>query len=298
MISRRLDDINRTELFFTATLLPYALIDSDFGGLRKLVGLLKSKGLIPRRHADGVRSSELWNLDWSHPEIAPELYVIRDSKEAQLLNADQFARSKSLGESVPDLVVVIPPLRIAVEGKFFDQSRPNLGELNKQIQKQSKVLRLVFENRCDVTGIMHIALLPEDQERGVCADGVLTWTEVANLSESQLGHQHYVTERLQHAVKRWDHEFGDPDVNPLHNFDGTDKIDGILDRCRIHGAAIQIGFEKGRPKFERDSLEYLQKRTYKFRITGSNLGHATGRNWIDGDIFLEVATTVHWPWKK
>ena len=78
--SIRIDDICRTERYYTATLLPFILLHKKFSGLRSFLEILAKKG-VRAVNIKNQKSTSLWRgEEFKQVELITEMSIVRDVK--------------------------------------------------------------------------------------------------------------------------------------------------------------------------------------------------------------------------
>jgi hypothetical protein len=295
MQDARLDDLCRTERFFTATLLPALLLrDPQKDAVAFVTWMADVCGIQARK--PGGELDPL--LPLSMPidlEIVTELNVKRDlafyqpERLAELIDTPpvEAVRVKNAGQqSVPDVVLLLGDLLVVIEGKFFGD-RVTQEKLNRQLQEQQEeieIMRAYLGNR--VTRVAHVYLGPTKVEDLKC-DGMMTWTQVRDYAAGFLGKDHYVVNRLAKAVKRYSENEGSPNSNGA-NYDQKLGIDDMKEHCLKHRANVLVGFAGGEKVISEISADDLARRLYKVDFVVDQVGKKDRRNWIPGDRMLEL----------
>ena len=285
----RFDGIVRTERYFSATLLPAVLMHNGFTGLRQFVILLDAKATTERDAAGNLKPKrnhpEPDATDHANsPQIITEFHISRDLDYAGF-SLDPAFKEEHL--DVPDLVLIWHNRLIVCEAKFFTSF--NLTTLNQQLSSQRQQVSHPLEARPELTGYLHVALLPQDLGDQLDCNAVVTWREVGDLSGSVLGDNHYVTQRIKNAVERWDESTRDSESL---NYDGVDTLDDVILRCLKHGDRVEIGHIGGPGNLRMKPPEYVRQRLWKWRNPETNTGRTVRRNWIPGGTFMRAIAEV------
>jgi hypothetical protein len=279
----RLDDVIRSERYFTATLLPAVLFHNDLQGVKQFVDLVEEKatGLHDCSGAQGTKGTA--GYDFKDVEVITEFHIARDLIAADLqLCAAKVASEESERErrDAPDLVIIAGQGLVVCEGKFF--SNLNWNDLNNQlISQRSQVCHLLL-NRPKILGYRHVAIVPEKPPYDIGADAVLTWDDIRELAEKLMAPEHYVTARLRNAVKRYE-DSGDLCIL---NYDEILSFDAMRKRCRELGE-IEVGIVGGGGALRKPSLVEAVTRQWKCR-NPNNRGRVDPTNWLKGTLWLEI----------
>lgn len=243
---QRFDDLVRSERYSTATLLPAILLHDNFTGLDPFLRLVDAQG-----ERDG-RVLTLYDRDGtpirqqsaapgpSHPdaegvELITEFHIARDLRFKGLLPSPESevpldGDVEPPKRDAPDLVIVMGDELVVCEGKFFGACE--LGPLNAQLRSQRVQVRHLFDVRPSLRPYRHVALLPITFREHPECTAVVTWDDIARLSEDVLGPEHYVTRRLQAAVQRY---LGLLPVPTESYYDGILPWPNLLARCEGAG---------------------------------------------------------------
>ncbi len=216
----RLDDIVRSERYFTATLLPLILFQrcgKDWNGLHRFVALLREKYLTEKcpdgfqRNGQRIPFPEalpsfdaVGGLD---PQIITEFHIKRDllfSRPTLFQQADLADEEDRERRDAPDLVVIVNQRAIVCEGKFFTTG--NAQQLNPQLASQRLQLEHLFLADESLKSYVQVALVPGSAKKANKGDYdccVLTWEEIRDLSLSKpvMKDCNYVAERLTVALE-------------------------------------------------------------------------------------------------
>lgn len=290
---KRLDDLCRSERYFTATLLPALLMRNPETEVVSFVTWMEETCGIVARNRQGVPTSAVPPSKPTHVEIVTELNMKRDLKAHdeglfEILSARpsvQEARAKGTDrQSVPDIVLLVDDLLVVIEGKFFVRGvTPTT--LNRQLLEQREEIAIMLEHLGEgVTRVAHIYLGPTNLGELEC-DGTVTWSQLLGYAEGMLGADHYVVQRLAEAVRRYDKQGRGKRVEG-GNYQEKVGFQDMLKLCREHGAGILIGFDQGEAAVSKASREYLEERVYKVDYLNSLRGAKNLPNWIAGDRML------------
>jgi hypothetical protein len=279
----RVDDIVRTERYFTAGLLVHLLLADNFAGVRELFSLLADRGILSPGTAMAPLAPDT-------VQVIAELAVRRDL--LRLPGIPTIDSEDDVPRDVIDVVVIVGETLVAIEAKFF--SPTNLAAIGAQLATQRAALRLL-ERHADA-GIAHVCHVFLSADPTVEATqlwpsdtpdvGVLTWTNIAELAERLQGADAYVTQRLRRALDRYAVEFGDGESG--RNWADIEALDAVLQRCQAHGRDVLIGFTGGLAALEARPWSELMRRRYKWDRTAGGVGMKLARNWIRGDQFAAV----------
>src|SRR5579864_5530991 len=290
----RFDDIQRTERYFTATLLPALLFHDNFRGLEAFLELVESRAKSGRDKSGAIIDSvpPLPAIDRDTIELITEFHITRDLRAAghNLMagaSSDDDDASTTTPEipvrlDVPDLVIVVDDQLVVCEGKYFGSF--NLNSLNSQLRSQRNQILVLFQAHSTLSAYRHVAVLPFVPTTGVPdCDAVFTWRELADLACNVMGSSHYVSRRLC-AGDGYYQKLSGP-AEPGHGVLGQLSLSEALDRCVDSTAPIWIGLVGGKNALENRPLAELQARPWKWR---TSLDGATKSNWITCQDFVSV----------
>jgi hypothetical protein len=294
----RIHDICRTERYYTATLLPYALLHDSFAGVRAFLHILEDKGIC----ALGVRGKEPSSLNGSpftHIELISEMDIVRDAQfySPWLPGLDDVSGEEA--ESLcPDLVVVADGLLLVIEAKFFHTSI-STDKIRTQILAQRKVIEDIllrfpgysFDRYCH----LFLSAAPVASAVEIGCQGVLLWEDVTQLAEQVLGREHYVTQRLRRAVAMYELVQGGrvrSAGKSGRNYRGRLGLDEIIRKCQDDGDRLLVGYYGGERRLTAATLEDLTNRLFKWDWADDPVpnGRKVPSNWMVGSKFLRLVT--------
>lgn len=277
----RLDDVIRSERYFTATLLPAVLFHNDLQGVKQFVDLVEEKatGLHDCSGAQGTKGTA--GYDFKDVEVITEFHIARDLLAADLPLVANVADEEGERErrDAPDLVIVAGHGLIVCEGKFF--SNFNWPDLKNQLTSQRSQVRHLLPHR-QIPAYRHVAILPENPTIDIGADAVLTWNDIRALAEKLMGPEHYVTVRLRNAVKRYE-ESGDLSIR---NYDGILSFNDMRTKCQQHGI-VEVGLVGGKGALRKLGLGDAENKNWKWRDP-TNKGRVDPTNWLRGKDWLDA----------
>jgi hypothetical protein len=300
--SIRIDDICRTERYYTATLLPYILLHNSFSGLYQFLETLERKNIKARltENLELKEKSEknylLNHQNIKNIEIITEMDVVRDVKfYASWLKGMDNIDIEEADMLRPDVIIVVDELLIVIEAKFFHKA--SIEKIKSQLREQNNVINRIllrfpgyaFDRYC------HIFLsMMEIDPSVIGCDACLTWIDIEQLAKSVLGQEHYVTQRLQKAVAL--HQLVTPKV--IHGKSGSknyiEKISlpSMIAKCQQEGNRIFVGYTGGVKKLRSVNAEYLKERKLKWDWSENSIPPKEPDNWIKGDVFLAIIKEV------
>lgn len=288
----RIDDICRTERYYTATLLPYILFHESFTGLKKFLEILEHKG-VQAISVGSQQPTQLWQGDENieNPEIITEMDIVRDVKFYSNwlpgLNDINIEASEMLR---PDVMIIVNNLLLVVEGKFFHDAK--IQDIKHQLQSQRKVIEDIvlrfpgytFNRYCHIFLSARTDIKPSDIECNYC----LSWDEIENLAEQIIGKDHYVTQRIRKAVSLYHIITPNDEKKNKRNYIGKESLAKIIEKCKTDGGRILVGYDGGVKKLENADPDYLAKRPLKWDWSDKPILPKTPKNWINGNKFLSV----------
>ena len=290
----QIDDLSRTERYYTATILPYLLLYDNFNGLIEFLRWLESKNIYALDAQTNTSCGLLSRRKITHIELITEMDIARDirfySRYISGLRGMNVAEIPSLR---PDIVILTNQLVLVIEGKFFyDINSAN--DIREQLDGQRKVIKSVLLKFPGYSFDRYSQIFLAEQVRFSAEEldcqGTLTWSDVHDFSINLLGRSHYISRRLERAVhlykltsqnhseQRWDNK----------NYTGTLSLTGMIRRCEELGDDIIVGYLGGIGELWLTEVEVLRKRIYKWDTVKDPIGKKNLNNWIPGLRFLEV----------
>lgn len=297
----RLDDLCRTERYFTSALLTGLFFEDNLRGMDEFFRwLIANKGLAVARVDDGKLVTPASINTGGHVEILTEFNIKR---ELRCYHPDQLTElitdindcdntlDVTDGQSVPDVVLLADDTLLVMEGKFFvaDQSP---AKINMQLRSQKEEIELMVRHLAPrVKKTCHVYLSPEvdlDPDVYDC-DLVLSWEDIYAFACELVGEGHYISQRLATANARYRaSQAGSRGGRRTKNYRGTCAFDELLEMCRENGQNVLIGFSGGKSQLRASSPSYLRNRTYKWDDANNTRGKKSRSNWIRGDEFLRI----------
>lgn len=285
--SLRIDDICRTERYYTATLLPYVLFHESFTGLKKFLKMLEHKGVQAISVDAQKKPVQLWQSDEipHNIEIITEMDVVRDVKfYSNWLPGLERINIKA-SEVRPDVVIIANNLLLVIEGKFFHN--PTLQNIKQQVQDQRKVIENTilpfpgysFNRYCQI----FLSAETEESSKIGC-NTCLSWKDIADLAEQTLGQDHYVTQRIRKALLL----YNIINAKNKKNYIGKEPFAEIIKKCQTEGDRVFIGHVGGVKKLESADANDLTKKQFKWDWSEHPIPPKIPNNWIKGNKFLEV----------
>lgn len=216
----RIDDLVRTERYFTALLI-HVLLSENLSGVDAFIDLLCERGILtdrpPGNASDDPRS-----------QVVAELAATRDL----LKGGYEFDDPESPPRDVVDVVIVALGILIAVEAKFF--SPTSLSKVKGQLKTQGAALEQFHTDPSfSVSRVCQVFLTADEGIRPDHVDGtpVLYWRDVAELAIKCK--QTYVADRLERALQRYKVEFGGA-AGPAE-WKLVQGLDAVVAECRQYG---------------------------------------------------------------
>lgn len=282
--------------YFSATLLPLLLFHDRFAGLREFVAFLD------QRAAHGRDASERpvplpsagRSFDPAAIEVITEFHIHRDLRYANRLGrrgreGNEARRVRKETHDAPDVVMVLGDEMVVIEAKFFDSF--SLIRLNAQLYSQRCQIGYLFRDQEQIgrplAGYRHVALLPYVPSTAPSRDATISWAEVANLADQVLGSDHDATQRLRHAVHRYEDRQGDPQ---LTTYKGRLPLDGVLalvEEYREKEQRLLIGHVGGAANLRGRGIANARAKAWKWRDDSVH-GPMDPSNWIEGPDFAAI----------
>lgn len=280
----RIDDLNRSERYFTATILPYFLAFNSFKHIGEFISALD--GPIPPSEED-----------LNSMELITEVDFIRDLRKwAEIQNEiNLYEKYESLLKdtgrlAVPDVVIKYGKTIVVIEGKFFQKRRAAYYE--EQVSLQQKIIELIQEE-FPTFSFFHIFLTADKSlERIHHIDKVIYWQEeVMNLAneivEQYPDHTEldYFKGRLENAITRYYDEFEKP-TQPTDR-SGTMRFYELSDLIEFlvkEENDCFVGFTGGYQELMKTTLQQAQERAY-WQVNERQIRE---RTWIPRDKFLAL----------
>jgi hypothetical protein len=287
----RIDDICRTERYYTATLLPYILFHESFAGLRAFLRMLADKQICALDAETYAPVALNCGGPLANVELITEVGLVRDAKfYSSWIDGLEDIELKDAEELRPDLVIIADDLLVVLEAKFFLDSISQT-QIRKQLLNQREAIRKVylrfpgygFRQYCH----LFLSAKPPVSAEAIGCQGVLSWDDIRHLAEQVLGKEHYVTERLTRALEWYGHTT-DKQGTDGSNYRGKESLQEILRMCEQKGNAVQISFTGGARAMETARPERLRTRRFKWDWTENPIGRKERCNWITGVGFLDV----------
>ena len=324
---KRLDGNNRTEKFWTATVLTSLIADDQFAGVKVFLDLLKSSSgqVLFRRPnmQDVVEIGEFGENAWTYEnfQISTELWYSRDFSKT-----GEFA--------VPDVILLLNNKHLIVcEAKYFQ--RVKVEKIEEQVFLQKKTITDIIKNYTDIEYVHHAFIYGGsegfDSIKGI--DSIITWEDIYKAFLAQKGKEQYFVKVLAEGLKNYKREFPKQNRKGNYYMRTFDFID-VIGECRANSHKIFVGIGtagtaeatlegliagakeelnvlrdlhknepqrfKHRPEFLKDvkykyrsALEYLFKHSnqpYKVDYTDDGSGDDKSNNpkWIDGYSLLNM----------
>jgi hypothetical protein len=260
----RLDEGNRTERFWTATVIPALLSKNSFQGVLLFLEVIAHDGKVafdtlPNRKRVSRTPAELCQGDWNYDnlQLTTELWFARDFLARDFSEHTEFA--------VPDIVLRLhKEYLIVVEAKFFQ--RVNEAALVKQLEAQRKTVAEIVKTYPDIRFVHHCFLHGGADPVGdnICTHSRVTWKDILAKFKGTSGssggssEEDYFVKILERAIMRYDKEFANGD-HAEYYVDKYNLIDLLvrLGRLDHHPEETFIGLGVGTPATAADTLNQL-----------------------------------------
>ena len=284
---KRLDDLNRTERYFTSTLFGGLLIHNDLLGVRKFLTWLINEKEVFLHVVGDPNAKPRFVLPVAvpeHIEVNTEFNTKRDLKYYNKPSTDLDVSNFSERQNVPDVIIIYGEALIVIEGKFF-VSGQTATVIDQQLQMQKEEIELMIDYlKPQIKYWLHIYLGPNPIKLSNC-DLQLTWNEIELFSKVFLGDHHYITERLHYANVRY-FEKNMPSTDK-YNYSGKCSFSEIVRLCENEGDKIIVGFTGGISGLYSSDYNNLVYRDFKWD-NHKNIAGKTITNWLNGTKFLQI----------
>jgi hypothetical protein len=288
---KRLDDINRTERYFTSTLFGGLLLHADTQGVTRFLEWLIENEEVKLNVVENSKISfplVLSPIVPEHIEVITELNIKRDLKyynQTDGIVASDFSDK----QNVPDVVIVYGETLIVIEGKFFVTSQ-SAKDIDAQLLLQKEEINLMIKYYDGgIKYWSHIYLGPDKEIQLQNCDSILDWNDIEQFSKDLLGQEHYITQRLYFANKRY---MDFTQSIPGNNYSGKCSYTEIVALCSKEKSDILVGFSGGLNKLRKTSMEELSIRRFKYDFKNNLHGKKTSSNWINGNVFLDIISQM------
>jgi len=281
----RLDDLNRTERYFTSTLLGGLLLYNELDGTRQFLNWLgkikqfKFSQVYSEGYMKWLESKELPD----HIEVVTELNIKREIGHYGETLDELDLTELSSKQNVPDVVIVYGKYLIVIEGKFFVKGQSH-SMIETQLQMQKEEISVMVDY-LKPQNVSHIFLGPEKMTGMQNCDLCLTWKDIEEFSADLLGKGHYITTRLKNANQRYA-EYNVSFSDERINYSSSYSYDQIKELCRQEGNKIRVGFQGGEKALILADHYHLLVRKFKWDYTENSIGKKNLKNWLPGSLFL------------
>jgi len=260
----RLDEGNRTERFWTATVIPALLSKKSFQGVSLFLELIAQDGKVafdrlPDKEPVSLTPAELCQGGWNYDnlQLTTELWFARDFLARDLPEHTEFA--------VPDIVLRLhKQYLIVVEAKFFQRVKESA--LMEQLNRQKETVADIVKKYPDIRYVHHCFLHggAELVGKNIGMHSQVTWKDVltkfkaASGSSGSSSEEDYFLKILERAIMRYDKTFTNGD-HAEYYVDKYNLIDllGRLGRLDHHPEEAFIGLGVGTPATAGDTLNQL-----------------------------------------
>jgi hypothetical protein len=285
---KRLDNLCRSERYFTSTLLAGLLLYDDLEGLYKfLQWLINEKNLMLNLLNGSDKIPLTLPLEKpDHIEVITEFNVKRELKhysENISSNPEEWK-----GQNVPDVIIVYGDVLIVIEAKFFVKGQtPEY--IDNQLLRQKEEIRLMLDYiKPQIQYWHHMYLGPNKISLNNC-DFQLTWEEIEVFSNELLGSDAYISTRLKFANSNYLSRYKPSDSSKMYS--GKCSYGDILELCKKEGDKIVVGFTGGYTELINREYSYLVARDYKWDHYDSLQGKISA-NWLKGTLFLNAVSNL------
>lgn len=258
----RLDEGNRTERFWTATVIPALLSRNSFQGVRLFLELIaQDGGKVPfeeRQQGKPVSLTvdELCREQWNYEnlQLTTELWFARDFLARPFTEHTEFA--------VPDVVLRLhKEYLIVVEAKFFQ--RVNESALAQQLGLQRKTVADIVKKYPEIRYVHHCFLHGGADLVGnnIGAHSRLTWDQILTKFKDASGpsaggsEEDYFLKILEGAIKRYNNNFRKGDH--AEYYDEQCNLVHLLERLGQRQEKGFIGLGVGSPATAEETLRQL-----------------------------------------
>lgn len=284
----RLDDLNRTERYFTSTLLGGLLLYNNLEGVREFLnwlGRAQSLKLYPIIGGDSIswQASEILP---EHVEIITELNIKRELGHYGKKLKDKELSGLSPKQNVPDVVIVYDQALIVIEGKFFVRNQGSSFIDNQLALQKEEIALMVNYLNPEIEYTCHIFLGPENSCHLSNCDLAITWKDIEDFSREWVGGNHYITHRLKNARERYNQYNASVSDADRINYKAINSLAEVKKLCREYGSAIWVGYQGGEKELIHNDYHTLLHRKFKWDYRDDPTGKKVLQNWIPGDLFL------------
>lgn len=309
---KRLDNLCRSERYFTSALLTGLLFHDNLNGTLKFLNWIiqnKNIRMVNLRNQKSERLNPIINIH--HVEVITELNIKRDLNyyfpdELNQIKNDLVKSNQGIQisqfQNVPDVIIIADKYLFIIECKYFvkAQSREKINQQllaqKEEIQVIVKYLNPLIEQYC------HIFLGPQTNLKvnEYECEVILSWKDIYNFSTELLGSKSYITERLKDSMLRFlAREVKSNRVTNMSlgrkikmNYSHKVSLNQLINLCRQEGDKIVVGFHGGIIKLLNSPKMYLEHRIYKVDSAVDGAGKKESRNWIQGSKFLNVIKDI------
>ncbi len=289
-----IDDLSRTERYYTATLLPYLLLYNNFEGVLKFLRWLENKKVYALDAISDTPCSLGARQRISHIELITEMDIVRDVKfYSRFIPGLRSINTNKAPSLRPDIVILTNSLVLVIEAKFFHNVN-SVNDIRNQLSEQKKVIKSILLNfpgySFDRYSQIFLAERTGFSEQDLNCQGVLTWSDIRDFSLELLGKSHYVSKRLARAVQMYSatNQYSSDSNTDSVNYVSKLPFGEIIRKIEDVGDDIIIGFQGGISELWLANLEALRKRKYKWDYREKPIGKKNPENWILGTNFLSV----------
>lgn len=286
---KRLDNLSRSERYFTSTLLGGLLLHEDLNGLHKfLQWLINEKHLMMNAidSSDKIPFSPLSLEKPDHIEVITEFNVKRELKHYNKIIPSNSEKGK--GQNVPDVIIVYGNVLIVIEAKFFVKGQTP-EKIDNQLLNQKTEIEVILDYlKPQIQYWHHMYLGPNKISLNNC-DSQLTWEDIEAFSNELLGSGAYISTRLKLANNNYFSR--NKPSNSSKMYSGKCSFEDIMKLCKNEGDNIIIGFTGGYKELINSNYGYLVTRDFKWDHYNSLKGKIPS-NWLKGTFFLNAVTDL------
>lgn len=192
----RIDDLNREERYFSATILPYLLAYNNFSGLKVFLEFINLKFLS---NSDLNINLNSFKDNISSLQLITEPYLERDLSYNKFPIPSESFERKGNKQSKPDLLIIYDNWALLFEAKLF--SSFNEFSLEEQMKNQTYILDIVKNiSENNISDFLQIAICPYDYS--LKSFGLITWKEIYDILNKVIPENDYFLNRLKSAISR------------------------------------------------------------------------------------------------
>lgn len=260
----RIDENNRTEKYWTATVLPALLAINNFKGIEIFLKSISQNCNLVFINADKnnqtyeIKKILPENISYDNIQISTELWYARDFLENEKYSA------------VPDLIIIIEnKFMIVVEAKFFMQVKQSA--IEKQIDNQKTTIGYIRNNYSEL--LVHHCFIYggfEKFENLKNVNSIITWGKILEEFKKELGknsNKNYFINVLERGIENYTKEIEDKNKEAKDKY-YVDLFDFIaLIQClKTKRENTYIGFSVGEDSGENTFRQLIEAIKEEMRI--------------------------------